>query len=463
MAPRENLHPIIIVIFLLFILGTGILFIIPHLLPQSANPNIVSSEKAYNQAVTWLRIETLRSPILKSDTRWLSSEIDPEPQIVFDLSGNPLWYIFSIVENSKNVGTITISGQKTLGGPLYGFNPNRNSLIENDRLVPARNILMQDFPGDDVRLLRYVWDDSSGLLIEGFLLNVSSGQTYQVFLKAYELSAFYPNSPDGVGIRNYSGSLYTLTETQRQAMIMQWNEGERSSNALQVFARESGIDLFTPITSYQAFKIQEFLIENSIDTPKRFPPQVPFVLISPQQTGRPCKSNDEWHQKADQIGSWVDGFLVNESVSDTEIMSFLIHHNISSSITMSSSTPHHIGYYLAVPDSQYQSIRDSIENDKLRWNMSFSSARYVFVQPSVKKTGEIIQTPVFIFNSGAMNHSENFDDIVHRNIPIQKTKIVTFDLSQLYSPIYREKKLEEFNDDNRILFVFKEYLEGDIC
>ena len=428
-----------------------------------SHAEIVPLENARTQAVSWLRIQTLRSPTLKSDSRWLSSMIDPNSLIVYDLSGDPLWYVFNIVNNSEQVGTITISAQKTLGGPLYDFTTNRNSFIENDQLVPARNILIQDFPGDDVHSLRYVWDDYSGLLIEGLLLNTTSQQEHRILFDAYTLSILYDSTLKNTSSRNFTNTSRKLTDAQQSAMISQWEQGNQASEALLAFSQKEVINLSAPLTSYQAFKIQEFLIENSIDIPTLLPPKIPFALISPLQTGRPCKSNEEWHTKADQIGSWIDGILVDESVSDSEIMSFLVKHNISSSITMTSSTPHHIGYYLAVPDSQYQSIRDSIENNELRWNMSFSSVSYVFVQPSVKKTGEIIQTPVFIFNSDGMNESENFKDFIERNIPLQKTKVVIFDLSQVYSPIEREKKLKELNDDNRILFVFKEYLEGDIC
>jgi hypothetical protein len=389
--------------------------------------------------------------------------IDPNSLIVYDLSGDPLLYVFNIVNNSEQVGTITISGQKTLGGPLYDFNTNRNSFVENDQLVPARDILIQDFPGDEVRSLRYVWDDSSGLLIEGLLLNTTSQQEHRILFDAYALSILYESTSKNTSSRNFTITSRKLTEVQQTAMISQWEQGNHASEALLAFAQKEVINLSAPLTSYQAFRIQEFLIENSIDTPTQLPPKIPFALISPLQTGRPCKSNEEWHTKADQIGSWIDGILVDESVSDSEIMSFLVKHNISSSIAMTSSPPHHIGYYLSVPDSQYQSIRSSVENNELHWNMSFSSASYVFIQPSVKKTGEIIQTPVFIFNSDAMNESENFEDIIDRNIPLQKAKIVTFDLSLSYSPIDREKKLKELNDDDRILFVFKEYLEGDIC
>lgn len=458
---------------LLFFSAIGIIAIIGIFIAQTgidqsqqislAPSEIVPLENARIQAVSWLRIQTLRSPGLKSDTRWLSSVIDPNSLIVYDLSGDPLWYIFNIVNNSEHVGTITISGQKTLGGPLYDFNTNRNSFIENDQLVPARNILMRDFPGDDVHSLRYVWDDYSGLLIEGLLLNTTSQQEHRILFDAYALFILYDSSSKNTGGRNFTNTSRKLTDVQQTAMISQWEQGNHASEALLAFAQKEVINLSAPLTSYQAFKIQEFLIENSIDTSTQLPPKIPFALISPIQTGRPCKSNEEWHTKADQIGSWIDGILVDESVSDSEITSFLVKHNISSSITMKSSPPHHIGYYLAVPGSQYQSFRDSVENNELRWNMSFSSPSYVFVLPSVKKTGEIIQTPVFIFNSDGMNESENFKDFIERNIPIQKTKIITFDLSQSYSPIDREKKLKELNDDDRILFVFKEYLEGDIC
>jgi hypothetical protein len=446
------------VISITAIIGFVIMFAVidQHQQTSITGSEIVPLENARTQAVSWFRIQTLRSPILKNDSRWLSSVIDPDPCIIYDINGDPLWYRFNILQDSETAGTITISGQKTLGGPLYDLNPDPNSVLGYDRIEHARDTLMHDFSGDEIQSLRYVWDDSYGLLIEGSLRNGTDGQNRRIFLKAYEYSIA---SPD---IQNQYSSYGNLTGSQHQAMIMQWIEGDRSSKALQDFARVSNINLSGPITSYEGYAISEFLINNSIDAKKSLPPEIPGKEITPGVTGRPCRSTEEWHRRADEIGYWVDGFLIDESKSDDEISGILGEHNITGSVPVTIKTPHYIGYYIEIPETDYVSFLARMENAR-DLNASLSSGSYVFVNSSVKRNGDAFLVPVFISYSQQMDENATYSDLLKRGFAVKKTKVVTYDLFLGKTPEERTILLDELNNDPRILFVFKEYMEGVPC
>jgi len=179
--------------------------------------------------------------------------------------------------------------------------------------------------------------------------------------------------------------------------------------------------------------------------------------------GKPCKSNEEWHMKADQIGFWSGGILVEESMKDQEIFSMLGRHNISNTKEVKISVPHHIGHYISVNETQDQFLVDSIRSSEYTWNVSFSSPMYAFFSPEMKTYGDRKKVPVFLFSSDKFNETMVVDNLLGRGIPLRKTKIVRLGYFQSLDTASKEGVLRELNGDQGVLFALKEYLEGDIC
>lgn len=190
-------------------------------------------------------------------------------------------------------------------------------------------------------------------------------------------------------------------------------------------------------------------------------------MVPPQITvanqGRPCQTNEEWHNKADQVGAWRDGFLIDEKTPDDEIRSILNNYTRVVSSDIKISAPHYIGYYAMLPEPDYPSFRKTVDDNISEWNMSFSSPMYGFIEPEVKTRGENIVAPVFISYSDRMTEPDVFANLIHRNVSLTRTKVVRFDLSPAYTPQERERVLRRLNADTKVLFVFKEYLEGVLC
>ena len=188
-------------------------------------------------------------------------------------------------------------------------------------------------------------------------------------------------------------------------------------------------------------------------------------LTSPIVTldkGRPCTSNEEWHQKADHTGAWIDGVLVDPKISDTEISKILGRYNISTSKTRF-LTPHNIGYYIEEPESQYKQIQRIIEGNPTGINLSFTSPMYVFINTSVKKQPDLITVPVMVSYSSQMNETMTYQDLLNRGIPIRKAKVIEIDLGSTHSPSFRERLLMDLANDDDVLFTYKGYFEGVLC
>ncbi|WAC04835.1 MAG: hypothetical protein OS112_10330 [Methanoregula sp.] len=198
------------------------------------------------------------------------------------------------------------------------------------------------------------------------------------------------------------------------------------------------------------------------DTAFPAPPlPVPEVPIADQ--GRPCQTNEEWHAKADQTGAWIDGFLIDEKTPDDEIRSIVNNYTRIVSLDIRISPPHYIGYYITVPESRFLTFRKMIEDNVSEWNMSFSSPMFGVIEPAVKTRGIDLVAPVFISYSDRMKEPDVFDNLILRNVSLMRTKVVRFDLSPVYTPQERDTVLHRLNADTKVLFVFKEYLEGVLC
>jgi hypothetical protein len=186
-------------------------------------------------------------------------------------------------------------------------------------------------------------------------------------------------------------------------------------------------------------------------------------VITPELVEGPCRSEEDWHKKADQTGAWMDGLLVDQALSDTEIMSVLASHNISPPDDIRISSPHFIGYYLELPESQYQQVQDLINGNQTITNLSFSSPMYGFTYPAIKMSNNSLIVPVMVQYDTPMDESMSYRDLVNRGIPIRKSKVVEIYYLTRLSPADREQLLNELFRDDRVLFTFKEYLEGVSC
>jgi hypothetical protein len=191
------------------------------------------------------------------------------------------------------------------------------------------------------------------------------------------------------------------------------------------------------------------------------PETIPQTTLS--DSGKPCKSNDEWHAKADQTGFWSGGILVEQSMSDEEIHTLLGYYHVPNPEKVKISGPRYIGYYISVNETRDQHLLEDLRSSQSGWNVSFSSPMFAFFSPETKIRGDTVEIPVFLIFSGQLNETMVFNNLLSRGIPLQKTKVVKLGYFSSSDISGKEQILNELNNDERVLFTFKEYLQGDIC
>ena len=186
-------------------------------------------------------------------------------------------------------------------------------------------------------------------------------------------------------------------------------------------------------------------------------------------TGRPCRTHEEWHRKADEVGAWIIGILVDQSFSDTEIMSILSSYDIPPSSDIRISEPNYIGYYIEIPEPQYQQVQEMIDANYPLITNPTSSSMFIFTAPSTRYRNDSVIFPVFVADnfrineSVSLNESIIYEDLVDRGFPVKKSKVIEIDLRFTLPPHERELLLKELSADERILFTYKIYVESVLC
>jgi len=181
-------------------------------------------------------------------------------------------------------------------------------------------------------------------------------------------------------------------------------------------------------------------------------------------SGKPCTSNEEWHARADQIGFWSGGILVNETMTDAEIFSLLESYNIPNPERTRTYPAHAFGYYILFNRTDEHTFTESYPFSDPAPKIAFSSPMYEFIAPARKEVNGKIAAPVFLFFGSDQERADLFTTISNCNITLIRTRVVQIgDIELPLSKDERARRLQELNADPDVLFAFKEYLQGDIC
>jgi len=150
-------------------------------------------------------------------------------------------------------------------------------------------------------------------------------------------------------------------------------------------------------------------------------------------------------------------------------MSILSSYDIPPSSDIRISEPNYIGYYIEIPEPQYQQVQEMIDANYPLITNPTSSSMFIFTAPSTRYRNDSVIFPVFVADnfrineSVSLNESIIYEDLVDRGFPVKKSKVIEIDLRFTLPPHERELLLKELSADERILFTYKIYVESVLC
>ena len=226
--------------------------------PSSTNPNTVPIETAYNQTLSTFWSFALDGPYA-TNANWTTSALDPEPSIIYDVNGEPLYYEFYLRNSQGIPGYFWTAANKILGFPvfrIYEGAPARNYSI---RITDAEPVVKSRYPDYPVLSRKPVIynEPQSGVMFT--IHNTTSGTDEKIVVDdhTHEIVPDHP-SEDYKG-HGYAWSyLDSIPQAERDSRISQWELQDSNASRIVEYVLAQGIDVRLPLSERNASIIRNY-------------------------------------------------------------------------------------------------------------------------------------------------------------------------------------------------------------
>jgi hypothetical protein len=313
--------------------------------------NYVPVDTALNHAVFAVN-EFTSAGYLGEKNKWIGAKINPEPLIIYDISGTKLFYLFTIEKNNSKIGEIKIAANKVIGSSVITIGPQENSIDISKLERKARSeAATHSKPGTSVltHMVIYSYPDIG---MEAIYSDSITNTTKKVLIDAYDYSIIPDRSPRYEGDLGIVSFYETYPEEKLSEFIDQWSRYDKQVKTLEIqypILKNISKNQITD-KSIQAFNSQsvspKVLTEYTVLSP--------FTLIA--------QSNSEWCAvtTAQMISQW-------HSVSHTQP-------EIAAKMGLPITTPYRganlneeLTYYQASIDSGGLNKTNSLDYYSINW------------------------------------------------------------------------------------------------
>jgi hypothetical protein len=134
------------------------------------------------------------------DKYWDGATITPKSDIIYDLNGKPLFYLYQVENNGKRIGEIKAAASKVVGGAIVTIGPGAGSIDLDSARSHASEIIGKEYKGVEIKSMTLVCYDYPGIGIL-FRFAVPGSKDKTLILDAYDLSVI----PEAKQVSYYNG------------------------------------------------------------------------------------------------------------------------------------------------------------------------------------------------------------------------------------------------------------------
>lgn len=175
----------------------------------------VSSDVALQSANAAIKEFVSRNAL---NNTWKGATANSDPEVIFDMNGEKLFYLFSVENNGKRIGEIKIAASKVVGASIVTIGPGAKPIDLNEIRTKANEIVNQKYNNatiNSIDLVCYDYPDIGGLV----KFTVSGTENHSFVIDAYDLSLI-PSS-DQISFYNSIPSSEILNRTH------QWDSDQK--------------------------------------------------------------------------------------------------------------------------------------------------------------------------------------------------------------------------------------------
>jgi hypothetical protein len=162
------------------------------------------------------------------DDSWNDATVNSKPDIIYDLNGKQLFYLFSVEKNRNRIGEIKAAASKVVGGSIVTIGPGAKPVDQEKIQSAVKEIVNREYPGatiDSTNLVCYNYPNI-GVLVK---LTVPGSGKKSLIMDAYDFS-IVPKS-DQVSFYN------AIPSAELNGRVSRWDSDQKylqSENTLAV-------------------------------------------------------------------------------------------------------------------------------------------------------------------------------------------------------------------------------------
>ena len=254
---------------------------IPAVSAQTEDNYSVTADEAFEHANT--RIIALIVTENNSE-KWEGTSIDPKPLELYDISGQKLYYEFSVYNKNTLISRIDIGANKTLGSTLRRIEINPKPYNVAEVMEKSIETAKAKYPTGKIVSTNMVEYDYPNVGAMTTVKDKTTGVEHRIFVDAYTLEEVQdkPATKTELGV----WSMYEqVSKDKVDENLKDWQKSEQFTKKLEQEINDIGIDIGEPITEENIKKLG-----NKLNTSSKVIPSPYNSTVMPTTTDSSTKA-----------------------------------------------------------------------------------------------------------------------------------------------------------------------------
>jgi hypothetical protein len=238
-----NRNKITIGILLLAMLVSMVL--IPAASAQNRDNYSISVDKAFEHAnAHMLYFIATNTPGFEN---WTNVSIDPKPLELYDLSGQKLYYQFSVYKNTSLIGRIDIGADKKMGHSVQLVELDSKPFDATEAMKKSIEIAKNEYPNGKIKSTQLVVYDYPSIGAMTVVKDKTTGDEYRIFVDVYTLEMI-PDEPATETNRGIWSIYEQRLKNGIDKNLKNWQVSDNLTKSIEQAATNKGVNINMAVT-----------------------------------------------------------------------------------------------------------------------------------------------------------------------------------------------------------------------
>jgi hypothetical protein len=231
------------------------MILIPAVSAQQDKDYSVTAKEAYRHAnAHMISFIAADAPGFEN---WTGASIDTKPLELYDISGQELFYQFSVYKENELIGTIDVCTEKTQGPSIYDIKFDPEPYKVDEAMKKAKEIANTKYPDGKIKSTIMVVYSYPKVGAMTTIKDKATGEEYRIFVDAYTLEEVQDNPINKTRLGDLGvWSLYeTMLENDMEENLAAWQKSDDFTKSIEQIITSEGINNNATLTEKDIKKI----------------------------------------------------------------------------------------------------------------------------------------------------------------------------------------------------------------